>query len=249
MRSYFTILLLITLSIGLTGCATPVQPPVDISNNFWQEKDKTIGVIMSDIPEPETTIVGANCLLCYGVASAANSSLDKHLKTIPTEDVAVLKHKVVELLSQRGMKVELLDEDIAVRKLAKFKSKEPNFAKKDFRSFQERSLDYLLVIDVHQVGAHRTYASYVPTSDPLSVFSGLAYIIDLKTNRYAWYFPFNHKKPADLEWDEPPSFPGLTNSLYEVITLGHDSITESLGSQNMSNLPTNAAVVETNNGA
>jgi hypothetical protein len=249
MRHYFTIILLTILSIGLTGCATPPQPPVDISNNFWQEKNKTIGVIMSDIPEPETTIVGANCLLCYGVAAAANSSLDKHLKTIPTEDVAILKQKVLDLLTQRGMKAELLDDDIVVTKLAKFKSKEPNVAKKDFTSFQKRSLDYLLVIDVHQVGAHRTYASYVPTSDPLSVFSGQAYIIDLKTNKYAWYFPFNHKKPADLEWDEPPSFPGLTNSLYEVITLGHDSITDSLGSQNTSNLPTNAAVVESNNGA
>jgi hypothetical protein len=248
MRNYFTILLLILLSVGLSGCATTVQPPLEISNNFWQEKDKTIGVIMSEIPEPETTIVGASCLLCYGVASAANSSLDKHLKTVPTEDVAILKDKVVELLTKRGMKVKVLEENIEVRKLEKFKSKAVNVAQKDFSSFQTTSLDYLLVIDVHQVGAHRTYASYVPTSDPLSVFSGLAYIIDIKTNKYAWYFPFNHKKPADLEWDEPPSFPGLTNSLYEVITLGHDSITESLG-QNTPNLPTNAAVIDTHNGA
>ena len=248
MRNYFTILLLILLSVGLSGCATTVQPPLEISNNFWQEKDKTIGVIMSEIPEPETTIVGASCLLCYGVASAANSSLDKHLKTVPTEDVAILKDKVVELLTKRGMKVKVLEENIEVRRLEKFKSKAVNVAQKDFSSFQTKSLDYLLVIDVHQVGAHRTYASYVPTSDPLSVFSGLAYIIDIKTNKYAWYFPFNHKKPADLEWDEPPSFPGLTNSLYEVITLGHDSITESLR-QNTPNLPTNAAVIDTHNGA
>jgi hypothetical protein len=245
MRKIFILVLMSLLLTGLTGCALPVQPPVEISHNFWQEKDKTIGVIMSDIPEPETTIVGASCLLCYGIASAANSSLDKHLKTIPTEDVGILKQKVFDILTDRGMNVTMLDQDIAVGKLKKYKSKEPNVALKDFSAFKEKSLDYLLVIDVHQVGAHRSYSGYVPTTDPLSVFSGLAYIIDLKSNKYAWYHPFDHKMPADLEWDEPPTFPGLTNSLYEVITLGHESITQSLNTQQVMATPTNAAALKT----
>ena len=116
MNKILILVLMILLSTGLTGCALPVQPPVDISHNFWQEKDKTIGVIMSEIPEPETTIVGASCLLCYGVASAANSSLDKHLKTIPTEDVAILKQKVFDILTDREMNVTMLEQDIAVGK-------------------------------------------------------------------------------------------------------------------------------------
>ncbi|MDO6638478.1 hypothetical protein Q4557_00695 [Shewanella sp. 5_MG-2023] len=224
MTNKSVLIVLAFTSIMLGGCAAKIQPHVALDGNALKNSETRVGVITSTIPEPETTITGASCLLCYAVASAANSSLDKHLKTIPIDDIKNLKTELTQILMDKGVDAVALAGDIDVSKLKKKKSKELNVAPKDYSSYKQDGVNYLLVIDVTEVGAYRNYSSYVPTMDPVATFTGIAYIIDLETNKYVLYKPFNNRKASDLEWDEPPTFPGLTNSIYEVIATGKDAI-------------------------
>lgn len=180
--------------------------------------------MINDIKTPETYIVGASCLLCYGVASAANSSLDKQLKTLPKEDIENLKHDIFNVLKNKKIKTINLENNIDIGKLKKFKSKEQNTSKKDHTIYKSDSIDYLLVININMLGAYRSYSSYIPTMDPVAILSGTIYLIDLNSNKYIWYKPFDYRKASSLEWDEPPMFPGMTNAYYEVITTGKDDI-------------------------
>ncbi|MCL1051494.1 hypothetical protein L2755_17940 [Shewanella abyssi] len=221
-RTILTVLAFASIFLG--GCAAKIQPPVPLDANALKSAEAKVGVITSNIPVPETTISGADCLLCYAVAAAANSSLDKHLKTIPVDDIKNLKLELTQILADKGVNAVALEGYIDVSKLKKKKSKELNVALKDYSSYKDKGINYLLVIDVAQVGAYRSYSSYVPTMDPVATFSGTAYIVDLETNKYVLYKPFNNRKASDLQWDEPPLFPGLTNSLYEVIATGKDAI-------------------------
>ncbi|WOT04116.1 hypothetical protein [Shewanella youngdeokensis] len=224
MKSKLYSIAILFTAILLTGCAGRIQGVVPLNANTLLNEESKIGIITSNIPQPETTITGADCLLCYAVAAAANSSLDKHLKTIPIDDIKNLKQEVTQILSDKGVKAVALDGNIKISDLKKFKSKEINAAKRDFTPYKDNDINYLMVIQVSEVGAYRSYSSYVPTMDPVASFSGIVYIVDLATNKYVLYKPFNNRKASDLEWDEPPTFPGLTNSLYEVIATGKEAI-------------------------
>ncbi|NRD75648.1 hypothetical protein HQQ94_20970 [Shewanella sp. VB17] len=227
-NSTFLSIAIVFTTMLLTGCANRIQTAIPLDPTLLKHEDVKIGVIMSNIPEPETYIVGADCLLCYAVAAAANSSLDEHLKTISVDEIKTLKPDITQLLIDKGISAVALEENIQVNKLKKFKSKELNVALKDYSIYKTKNINHLLVIDVTQVGAFRTYSSYIPTMDPVATFSGFAYIIDLSTNKYILYRPFTNRKASDLEWDEPPTFPGLTNSLYEIIATGKDAIKANL---------------------
>ncbi|MDR9764682.1 hypothetical protein RJP56_01255 [Shewanella baltica] len=224
-----SILLALTFATMLLGgCATKMQAVVPLDSNMLKNKDVKVGVIMSDVAVPETYITGADCLLCYAAASAANSSLDSHLKTIPVDDIKNLKSEITQLMLEKGISAVALEGEIEVGELKKTKSQELNTAPRDYSIYKTKDINYLLVIEVYQVGAYRTYSSYIPTMDPVASFSGVAYIVDLSNNKYILYKPFSNRKASDLEWDEPPTFPGLTNSLYEVIATGKDAIKANL---------------------
>ena len=87
------------------------------------------------------------------------------------------------------------------------------------------------MLDINQLGAVRTYSSYIPTSDPQAVLSGRAFLVDLKSNTYVWYSPINAQQAASGEWDEPPTFPGMTEAYYEVVDRGMNQVLQPLQMQ------------------
>lgn len=217
--------ILAALAILAGGCASLPQQPVSLSRDAIGVQSGRIGVAMTELPKLDTQLPGANCLLCLAVASAATSSLTAHARTLPYEDLPKLKNKVADLLRRRGAAVTVIEENLDVKALPDFDTKEPNVARKDFLSLQQKyQIDKLLVIDVTALGFIRTYASYVPTSDPKGLLQGTGYIVNLKTNTYDWYQPVFVTKSADQNWDEPPKFPGLTNAYFQALEIGMDSI-------------------------
>lgn len=111
---------------------------------------------------------------------------------------------------------------------------------KNFRPLAEKlGADKLLVVNIHSQGVLRPYSSYIPVDVPKAHVSGTAYMVDLKTNTYIWYTTVSTAKPAEGAWNEPPSFPGLTNAYYQVLAetsdllvseLSNDAKTSSKGS-------------------
>ena len=214
------------LALLLSGCAGKVQQPISINDGFWQNNTKVIGIAMTNVPNADTHLVGADCLLCIAVASGANSSLTTHIKTLPTTDVAKLDVMVAKLLEEKGFKVKVIKRPLVTKKLPDFSAKVENSPAKDFTGFKADGVDVLLVVDIQMLGAYRTYAAYVPTSDPQAIFNGRAYMVDLENNSYLWYKSVNQLKAADVAWDEPPSFPGLTKAYYEVVESGLTAMKE-----------------------
>lgn len=216
---------LIISSSMFVGCAVTPQSPVALSENFYSNKETLVGVYMDELPETKTHIVGAGCLLCIATAAAANSKLTTHLNTLGTDELADLDENLVEVISEKGVKASLIMTPINFDKLGKFKSDEPNVAKKDFTPLKEElGVDKLIVIDLNAAGAYRPYSSYVPTGDPVGTVMGLAYTIDLNTNQYELYENIDIKVSAEGEWKEPPTFPGVTNAYYEAVELTKDKV-------------------------
>lgn len=219
--------------VFLSGCAGIPQAPVEPDQTFWQQPGKRVGLIVSEVPEPNVYLPGASCLLCLAAAEVANSSLSKHTETLSIDDIKILNSDVSELLQSKDIDVVEITQGFNLRKLPKHKSETPNSAKRDFSSFAEKyNISHLLILELNAVGMQRTYSSYIPTSDPKGYFNALGYLVDLSTNTYQWYRPVLVLKAASDEWDESPNFPALTNAYYQAIAEGKEIIISSLDTNN-----------------
>lgn len=220
---------LIVAAILTAGCVTTPQKPVSLSNSAIGTQAGRVGVAMTALPQPAIQLPGASCLLCIMAASAANSSLSDHAKTLPYEDLPKLKEMVTKVLRNKGTDAVVINDVLDIGSLPDSNSREANFAKKDFSPLQQKyKIDKILVIDINGLGFIRTYSSYFPTSDPKSLLQGTSYIVNLKNNAYEWYLPVLISRSADMNWDEPPNFPGLTNAYFQSLELGKDSILRTL---------------------
>jgi hypothetical protein len=224
-----SLLVALAVAASTVGCATAPQAPVQLSPQSLSTKDAKIGVAMTAVPKVDTHLPGASCLLCIAFASAANSALTSHAQTLPQEGLPKLKDDLAESLRKKGLDVFVVPEELVVRNLPDFNSKEPNFSRKDFSALRDKyKVDKLLVVDLSLLGFERTYSAYIPTSDPKAVLRGTGYLVDLKTHALEWYAPVDVVRSADGKWDEPPKFPGLTNAYFQVVELGKDSFLKPL---------------------
>lgn len=228
-----TRVVLAIILIYLTGCASvPKQDPIEFAGNTLAPKTGRVGVTMTHLPTIDTNFPGADCLLCLAVASAANSTLTDHIRTLSYEDLPKLKNNIADLLKQKGTDATVIDEDLNFETMQKSTAKNENSAYMDFSPFKQKyNIEKLLVIDINTLGVWRTYSAYIPTSDPKVVLKGTGYLVNLNDNTYEWYMPVDIMKSADGSWDEPPQFPGITNAYYQALELGKDSFMKPIKNQ------------------
>jgi hypothetical protein len=218
-------LALISSLLLVYGCATTRQTDINISNEFWDNKEQKIGVYVSKIPEVKGHITGAGCLLCAAVASGINSKLNEHMKTQSADGLSDIQNNLVSSLQTKGLNVVAIDTPINLRNLKASQLKGVNVAKKNFKPLGEKlGVEQLLVVNLNLLGTLRRFANYVPVGAPEAVFNALMYIVNTKTNTYEFYDSIRISKFADGEWKEPPNYPGLTNAYYTALELGKDEI-------------------------
>ena len=240
-------LIIVLLTLMLGACASAPQQPVAFDASAISGGGNHVAIQMEKIPETDTSFPGADCLLCIGVARAAHSDLSTQVQSLIPDELNALPDRLAEILRSTGAQVTVLDQPVDIDSLSKNAEKgdNQNLAAKDFRPLANKlGADKLLVLNFSGQGVVRAYASYVPTDIPKAFISGAAYMVDLKTNTYLWYSPINRVKPAEGAWNEPPSFPGLTNAYYQVLAETSDSLASEL-SQQVQSTPDDNGTAET----
>lgn len=218
------VLALATAAFVFAGCATHVQPPVELKTQSISDKSVRVGVVMTELPKVNTYFPGAGCLLCMATAEVANSSLTKHAKSLTLEDIPSLKDQAAEILRKKGLSVTVIPETLNLDGLPSHRTDGQNVAGKDFAALSAKyQIDKLIVLSVDSVGFSRAYSAYIPSGDPKAIFHGVGYMVDLKTNAYEWYTVADITRAAGGTWDEAPSYPGLTNAYFQVLELGKDA--------------------------
>ncbi len=224
MKNFVAITNLILILI-LSGCAAVPQTPVALNQELMSNNTGRIGVAMTVMPKVDTRFPGADCLLCLAAASLANKSLTEHTHTLTPDTLPELKKQLGDLLKRKGLDVVMIEDEVSIKDLKSYKAEGENVADKDFKPFIDKyQIDQLLMVDINALGFIRSYASYIPTSDPKAYLNATGFIVNLNTNTYDWYLPVAIFKSADGEWDEPKQFPGLTNAYYQAIETGKDTV-------------------------
>jgi hypothetical protein len=221
------------LALGLAvlgGCATPAQQAVSLAPTSLSSGTGSVGVVMAALPKVDTAFPGADCLLCIATASVIGSKLTDHAHTLKAEELTALHKEALQVLGKRGVKAVEITAPFQLANLPDHPGAgAPNVARKSFASFRSaHNVEKLLVIDIGFVGFERTFAAYVPTADPKAHVAGTVYLVNLTTNTYEWYEPIAIRKSSDGPWDEPPSYPGLTNAFYQALELTRDSVLKPL---------------------
>lgn len=212
-------------AIFLGGCVTPPQQPVQLDPRVMDAKSGRMGVAMTALPQVDTHFPGAACLLCLAAAAATNSSLTTHAQTLPRDDLQKIKQVMADLMRKKGMTVTVIEEDINLDSLSEVNDPGKNVSRKDFSPLRKKyDIEKLAVFDVRALGFIRTYSAYFPTSEPQGYLSGAGYIVNLSNNTYDWYRPVTISRSPGTNWDEPPKFPALTNTYFQVIELSKDAI-------------------------
>lgn len=208
----------------LAACAAPRQAALPLPATGLAVSDARIGVAISTLPVVDTHFPGAGCLMCIAAASLANTALTAHARTLPAGDLLRVRDEVAILLRQKGHDVIVVAEALDIDALPELKDSTANGPKKDFSAIQRQyRLDKLLVIDIAKAGINRSYNSYIPAGAPQGMVSGAAYIINLKDQSYDWYMPVRQLRSASGAWDEPGSFPGLSNAYFQALEGARDA--------------------------
>ena len=216
-----TLLAGIAVAVSLAACHTVPQSPISLTKENLAAQKGRVAVAIR-VSNPDLFLPGANCLLCIGAATIANSSLNTYSKTLKTDELVAVQGEIVELLRKKGVDAVALAGQIDIARLPDLKLG-PNMATKDYSSVA-KGFDHLVVINVQQVGFVRNYAAYVPTSDAKATVSGFAFMVDMKTNAYEWFDHVVVTRSADGAWDEAPAFPGLTNAYFQTLEQAKDRV-------------------------
>ena len=217
-------ILALATGLLLVGCAATPQAPVSMAPNALASGMR-VGVTMSNLPDSDLHLPGASCLLCLATAEAMNSSLSNYVNGLKPNEFSVVKSQLIGLLEEKGIYVVPIETPFNATEFPKSSSKEANTSPRDFSQLRDQyNVTHLLVVDVEHLGMWRSYANYIPTSDPMAYLKASSYLVNLANNQYVWFQPLEFKRPADGDWDEPPSFPGLTNAYFQVLEEARESI-------------------------
>jgi hypothetical protein len=203
--------------------------PVGLSGDYFaagKAQQGRVGVLMTTLPKVDTEFPGAGCLLCLAVANGAHSALSKQVQGFSTAELKPLPADLVALLKKQGLDAVLIDEPVTLADLPDLGASDPvNKSRKSFAALkQKHQLARLLVVNFSALGVWRSYSAYVPTDVPKAILNGSASLIELNNHTLEWYLPLALSRAAEGAWDEPPTFPGLSNAYYQVLETGMDTI-------------------------
>jgi hypothetical protein len=201
------------MTLLATGCVS-VQEPVPLQPIANQTAK--VGVMYVEAVPAETQYTGSIGLLDYAIIAGVNKSLDTYLKSLTFEDYPVLVNEVTSKLQAKGFNAQLIDPPISLDLAKKIDLPKENKNDSDFSAITKgQDIDYLVLIQKPAIGTTRSYYGPVPTSEPLAMVALRVEMVELATGNLLWYRNLREVATIDTPWDEPDTYPNMTNSIYK----------------------------------
>ncbi len=216
-----TLLLMTVAVLALVlGCGCGPST-LALKSDFWQAKERKIGIAVAKSPVAATHRAGGG-LLDQAIAKAASGTLDAHLQSIDSNGFDDISMKFEENLKARGFIVKRIDKPIDLEKLPKFvPTSSGDYHDRDLRMLAaDESVDALILLSIDRWGTTRKYYAMIPLESPKPFCVGRGELINLRTNALEWSVEIPEdevKVEVEGEWDKPPDFINLTTALYKAV--------------------------------
>lgn len=202
-------------ALMFTGCAT--LKPMELQPEFWQQPNKKVAVIVYELPKSAAYKAGNQGLLDIAINNAISNKFDNFVESLQFEPYSLLAQDIEKEFDQRGFDATVVKVEVknipALVKTAEQK-KNPAVFQMNLAAVPElKDKDFAFIVTSNQVGTTRSYYSVVPTSAPQGLYGGIAHLVDIKTNEIKWWKPVSIIKPVSGEWDQPPSYPNVSQAI------------------------------------
>ncbi len=212
-----TVVILLATTFLVAGC-NKVKPQIELSNQFWEANEKNVAIAVVMPEESSFYPMGDVRLLDYAIISGAMAGLKSHIKTLQPDDFRNVRIKIAGMLEKAGYDVVQIEEPLDLDKLTKSPQQDTEtvfYAEKDFAPMAPRyGVSKLLLIELNQAGVARNYHGFIPLDDPHAIFSVKGQLVDLSNNKLLWNTDTSERIFSQGNWDEPPAYPGLTESFF-----------------------------------
>lgn len=223
--------------LSLIGCASTPLPPISLNSSYWEQHDQRLGIYVASAEKPQLYMEGDVRLLDYAIIKAVMSTVSSHFEGLDISDYEKLRDELNGRFSQEGRSVQLIAENLEIDALPAFTDPDDAdtiyFAKSDYSEFKDKlGVDQLLIIIPRRVGLARPYHGFLPLGDPRAIFEVHGELVDLHTNRLLWNADIKQANFSSGAWDEPPTYPGLTNAFYAALEAARQQVLSDLHRKN-----------------
>jgi hypothetical protein len=211
--------LLLPLFFLLAACA---RENMRISSTAFYEKPKVLVGQMSGFEEAHFYKDGdqgwADMIINYVITSSANERLkDINIQPLLDERFYAPFQKILTAKTTWVKKLEktIFKEDICTL------SHEEQTSPYDFSFLKHQyDADFALIIDPHTFGSLRNYYGFIPLGAPVGVANFTIYFVRLRDNALFGLYKSELSMPVHGEWDAPPEYYELIQSIKNALTNG-----------------------------
>lgn len=200
--------------VALSGCAV-IQKPIPASPALFTDRESTVAVVMTKMPEPAARMTGAQGILDIAINRGLAKPIVERLQKQDFSTVAALPKKMAEGLESRQMKTVLIQESLDVATMSQFtEGSGDGIARLDYRPLAKKyDAQRLLVLSPMWLGTTRAYHGFLPLGAPSGYVAIVGQLVDLKTNKLLWYQSIESSQFAAGDWDEAPEYPNLMKAV------------------------------------
>ncbi len=209
----------------LTACAAP---DVQLDQAFWQNHQQKVDVAHTKAPKAALYQQGQQGLLDVVVSDVVTHKFNDYLKTVDTKEIASLSPQFAKALKARGIKTEVSTQPLNLRRLPRSGKSSKQFAHKNFTVLAgELNADKILLVDIKQLGATRSYYGPIPLGAPKAICKLEGQLVDLKTNKVLWRYTSDVTVPVSGKWDQAPHYPNFNTAIHKAMRIAKQELFDS----------------------
>jgi hypothetical protein len=206
----------------LTGCVTK---PVNLTPAFWQQHDTPVAIVVTESPkEGSYVMMGSQGLLDMAVAAAVTTEVRAATHKVDASAFNEVAKEFETELTKAGFKPAIFTSNINLENLPKREDSDSDGFESDLSSIANPTgARYVLVLELVNYGALRTYYAFVPTSAPSGFAAVRGRLVDVTNkNAVVWdtgdQYPQNTvQEPIAGEWKQSPDYPNLVAAINRAI--------------------------------
>lgn len=208
------ITLFVSIYLLLSGCASK---PKTLETDFWSDKNKTIAVVVHELPKQMGMFKeGGQGLLDIAINSIATQGVNSKLTELDPTPFIDIREKFITQLSSEGFTAKAYPELINYQEFPKRENQTGYFGYDLSDVFMETNADQIIVLQLMQYGASRTYYGFIPLSKPQGM-AAVDGVMITKDHKILWNTGNSIansfiKEPVVGEWKQKPDYPNLMDS-------------------------------------
>lgn len=199
------------VTVILTGCATkPVAVPV----TFWEQRSTPVAIAVAETPKQGDFVMQGNQgLLDVAIAAMVTGEVRAATKKVDATSFLKVQQEFADALREAGFVPQIVPSHVNLKKLPN-RSRDSDFETDLTSIVKPTGCRYVLVLELLNYGALRTYYAFIPTSAPSGFAAIRGRLVDTKDYKVLWdtgNAPLDCivQEPVAGEWKQPPDYANL----------------------------------------